>query len=93
MPGHKEHIVELDILGRKIRVMSEEDDDYIKEVEEYLNEKMGEIKESTKAVATIDLALLIALNVTSEFLKVKKAMEEAEKSSEDLIAKIDRRTF
>ncbi len=87
----KDNIVEIRILGQKLVVKSDENKDYIKDVEDYLNGKIDEIKESTKAVSTLDLALLTALNVTGEYLRTRQTLEKVEKKSEELIQRIDRR--
>jgi cell division protein ZapA (FtsZ GTPase activity inhibitor) len=93
MSVHKDNIVELQVLGRKLVVKSGEDDEYIRQVEEYLNEKIGEVRETTKAVSSLDLALLTALNLTGECIKAKEELENMEKRSEELIQKIDRSKF
>ena len=83
--------VELDILGQKLAIKSEEDEEYIKTVQAVLNSKANEVKSSSKAVSTLDVALLTALNVTGELIKTKEILEKHEKRSEELIELIDRR--
>jgi cell division protein ZapA (FtsZ GTPase activity inhibitor) len=89
----KDNIVEIRVLGQKLVVKSDEKEEYIREVENYLNGKIEDIKESTKAVSTLDLALLTALNLTGEFLRTKQMLERVERRSEELIQLIDRRLF
>jgi cell division protein ZapA (FtsZ GTPase activity inhibitor) len=89
----KDNIVEIQILGQKLVLKSDEKEEYVREVENYLNGKIEDIKESTKAVSTLDLALLTALNLTGEFLRTKQMLERVEKRSEELIQLIDRRLF
>ncbi len=87
----KEKIIEIQILGQKLIVKSDEKEEYIREVENYLNSKVEEIKESTKAVSTLDIALLTALNIASEFIRTKKMLARVDRRSEELIKHIDRR--
>jgi cell division protein ZapA (FtsZ GTPase activity inhibitor) len=89
----KDNVVEIRVLGQKLVVKSDEKEEYIREVENYLNGKIEDIKESTKAVSTLDLALLTALNLTGEFLRTKQMLERVERRSEELIQLIDRRLF
>jgi cell division protein ZapA (FtsZ GTPase activity inhibitor) len=89
----KDNIVEIRVLGQKLVVKSDEKEEYIREVENYLNGKIEDIKESTKAVSTLDLALLTALNLTGEFLRTKQMLDRVERRSEELIQLIDRRLF
>lgn len=84
-------VIELNINGHKIAVKSEEEEGYIRAVEKYLNKKIEEVRENTKAVSTLDLALLAALNITGEVLKTKEMLERLERKSEELAELIDRR--
>jgi cell division protein ZapA len=81
----------MEILGQKIAVKSDEDEEYIKAVEAYLNHKVVEVRTNSKAVSTLDLALLAALNVTGELIKTKETLESQEKRFEELTQLIDRR--
>ncbi len=83
-------ILELEILGQKLAVKSDEDESYIRAVESYLNSKVLEIKDSTTAVSTLDLALLAALNVTGELVKTKEKLKSQDERTETLIQLIDR---
>jgi len=85
-------VIELKIYGHKLVVKSEEDEDYIRTVENYLNTKIEEVKENTKAVSTLDLALLAALNITGEVIKTKEMLERLGRKSEELAKRIDRET-
>lgn len=84
-------VAELKIFGHKLLVKSEEGEEYIRAVEDYLNTKIEEVKENTKAVSTLDLALLAALNITGEVIKTKEMLERLGRKSEELAQKIDRR--
>ncbi len=84
-------VMELEILGQKIAVKSDEDDEYIKAVQVYLNNKVSEVKTNSKAVSSLDLALLVALNVTGELIKTKETLESQEKRFDELTQLIDRR--
>lgn len=85
------NVVELKINGHKLVVRSVEGVEYIKAVEDYLNNKIEEVKENTKAVSTLDLTLLAALNITGEALKTKEILERLGEKSEELTQQIDRR--
>jgi len=84
-------VAELRIFGHKLLVKSDEGEEYIRAVEDYLNTKIEEVKESTKAVSTLDLALLAALNITGEVIKTKEILERLGRKSEELAHEIDRR--
>ncbi len=83
--------VELNILGQKLILRSDESEEYVREVEGYLVRKIEEVKHKTKAVATLDLALLVALNVTGELISVKDKLEGMENRSGELCELLDKR--
>lgn len=85
------NIAELRINGHKLVVKSDEGEEYIRAVEDYLNNKIEEVKENTKAVSTLDLMLLAALNITGEVLRTKEILERLGEKSEELASRIDRR--
>ncbi len=84
-------VAELKICGHVLTVKSAEGEDYIRAVEDYLNNKIEEVKGTTKAVSTLDLALLAALNITGEVIKTKEKLERLGRKSEELADMIDRR--
>ena len=83
--------VEINILGQKLTLRSDENEEYVRAVEGYLMRKIEEVKQKTKAVATLDLALLVALNVTGELISVKDKLEGVEKRSCELVESLDKR--
>ncbi len=84
-------VAELKIDGRTLVVKSEEGEGHIRKVEEYLNTKIEEVKEGSKAVSTLDIALLAALNITGEAIKAKETLETLGRRAEELTELIDRR--
>lgn len=87
---HKK-VAELKIGGHKLVVKSEEGEEHIRKVEEYLNNKIEEVKEGSKAVSSLDIALLAALNITGEVIKARETLETLGRRSEELTELIDRR--
>jgi len=75
---------ELNINGHRLVVKSEEGEEYRRAVEGYLNNKIEEVKKNTRAVSTLDLALLAALNITGEVIKSKEILERLEVKTEEL---------
>lgn len=85
------NIVELQILGHRLVIKSGEDKEYIAKVEEYLNEKLEEVKSGTKSVSTLDLSLLAALNIAGEYIKTKEVLDRLGVKAEELAQLIDRK--
>ncbi|MFQ5585490.1 MAG: cell division protein ZapA [Thermodesulfobacteriota bacterium] len=83
--------VEVNILEQRLYVKSDEEEEYIRRVETYLNKKVEEIKNNTKAVSTLDVALLTVLNVAGDYLKTVERLGELENRSTKLAELIERR--
>jgi cell division protein ZapA len=83
--------VEVNILEQRLYVKSDEDEEYIRRVETYLNRKVEEIKNNTKAVSTLDVALLTVLNVAGDYLKTIERFGDVEDRSTKLTELIERR--
>ena len=83
--------IEIQINGHRLVVKSAEGDEHLRNVEDYLNSKIEEVKEKTKAASTLDLALLAALNITGEVIKTKGAHAKVKKRSQQMSKEINRR--
>ncbi|MEE9591479.1 MAG: cell division protein ZapA [Thermodesulfobacteriota bacterium] len=83
--------IEINILEQKLLVKSEEGEEYVKEVEAYLNKKVEEIKKRTRAVSTLDVVLLTALNMAGDYLKTIERLGELENRSGKLAKFIERK--
>ncbi len=82
---------ELRINNHSLIVKSNEGMEYMKAVEAYLNRQIEEVKENTRAVSTLDIALLAALNITGEVIKTREKLEEVEQHSKVLSEFIEKR--
>jgi len=89
----KERLVEIKVFGQTYTVKTDAEEDYIREVAKYVNEKMEEILKKTKSVSTLNVAILTALNVADDLLREKEKrttlVREVEAKSRDLVEKID----
>jgi cell division protein ZapA len=63
--------VEVTILGRRIRIRSDDDDDYIREVADYVNERMEEVQKATQTTASMNVAILVAMNIADDLFKAQ----------------------
>ena len=85
--------VEIKVMGQKFMVRSDSGDDYVNEVASFVDNKVTEIMKTSKSVASLNVAILAAMNIADEFLKYKagkeKRFEEAQKKIKDLIELID----
>ncbi|HUL38454.1 MAG TPA: cell division protein ZapA [Thermodesulfobacteriota bacterium] len=89
----KEQLVEIKIFGQTYTVKTDAEEEYIKEVAKYVNDKMEEVLKKTKTVSTLNVAILTALNIADDLIKEKERrkalLREIETKSKDLVEKID----
>jgi len=80
-------------MGQKFMVRADTDDDYVQKVASYVNEKMQDIIRSTKSVASLNVAILAAMNIADELFKNRanssKSQKIVEQKIQDMIELID----
>ena len=81
------------ILGQELSVLSDSEDEQVANVVQFVNEKMEEVLQDRNGLKTLDVAILAALNISEEFLKLKEVHQEIcdqlENRSEKLIQLIE----
>lgn len=84
---------EVQIMGQKFMVKSESDDDYVDQVAVYVDQKINEVIQNTKSVASLNVAILAAMNIADEYFRFRRDRGEKfstmEKKIQDLIELID----
>lgn len=88
--------VEIKVMGQKFTVRSDSTEEYVNEVANFVEEKINEVMRSTKAVASLNVVILAAMNIADEFMKFKqtkdKQWDNAEKKIKNVIELIDLQT-
>ncbi len=84
-------IVEIDIFNKKYHIKTDEDDGYIDEVVGYVRGKIADISNQAGAVGTINVAVLTALNIADDYVKLKKKVDNLGKRSIKLVETIEER--
>jgi len=83
-------VVEVNILEQKLLVKSQEGEEYVKRVADYLNSKIEEVKKNSKAVSTLNVALLAAMNITDDYFEAKERVVKLEGRAKELSELIDK---
>lgn len=71
--------VEVNILGKRLHIRSGDDEQYVQEVAKYVDEKMKEVHETFRGTASMDVAILAAMNIADDYFKTRgqnKALTE-----------------
>jgi cell division protein ZapA len=87
------NLIRVEILGREYTVKSDEGEERVKAIADYVNRKIKEVSESGQTVSTLNLAILAALNIANDYFKAvegqKNFCQSIEARSGRLIAMID----
>ncbi len=79
----------INVLGQEFSVLSDKEDAHVASVVQYVNDRADEIERSTKNLTTLNISILVALNIADEYLKLKGEKDDIynqlEKKSENLI--------
>ncbi len=86
--------VKVKILDSEYVLKSEEEIQEIYRIADYVNQKMKEVKNNTEGLSEKKMAILVALNIASDYFQLLKEKEELidriGRKTEQLIRYIDR---
>ena len=68
--------VNVEIMGQNLIVASDDDDSWIRSVAETVDEKIKHIRSTSRAVNSINVAILAALNFADELERLKREHKE-----------------
>jgi len=90
--------VRVEILGREYTIRSDEGEERVKKIAQYVDEKLKNISENTRTASTLNAAILAALDIANDYFEAKEGrthldqrVEEIETKSSRLIELIDAR--
>jgi len=85
--------IEIKVMGQKFMVRSESSEEYINAVADFVDQKITEIMKGSKSVASLNVAILAAMNIADEFMKYKdqkdKQVSKVEEKIKTVIELID----
>jgi cell division protein ZapA len=88
-----ENLVEVQILGRKILLTHDGNEDYAREIAEFVNDKMERVQAESKSTTTLNVAILTALDIADDYFKQigrhREVCEKIDKQCLDLVNFID----
>ncbi|MDY6842882.1 MAG: cell division protein ZapA [Thermodesulfobacteriota bacterium] len=80
--------IDINILGIGLSVKTEQNEEEVKRIEEYVNNKILEIVNTDKTVDTLYLITLAALNIASDYFNVVKERSEIEQCFEKKVERL-----
>lgn len=85
--------VEVTILGQKFVVRSDSEESYVREVAQFVDQRMNEISQRMKSVSNLNVAILAAMNIADDYFGYKRkkdqTVQNVGKKMEELIGLID----
>ena len=70
--------MKIEIYNQAYNVQADENEEYIKQLAEFVDAKMRSVAEATRTVDTVRVAVLAALNIADELHTVKKRQDALE---------------
>ena len=77
-------------MGQRLMVKSEESEEHVRKVARYVDEQIRQLAD-TRFASTLDLALVTALNIASEYWKLQHQQEEAHQTINRMAQRIGAR--
>ena len=62
----------LELFGQRLTVLSDTDEERVKDIVDFVNRKLEEVRDSSKRVQTDQIALLAALNIAEELFRERQ---------------------
>ncbi|MCJ7775641.1 MAG: cell division protein ZapA [Desulfobulbaceae bacterium] len=76
--------IRIKLLEHEYLIRSDENEDRVKSIAQYIHDKFGEIRENTEGLSETKTAILAAFDIASEYFQLLKARD-------DLVENIERR--
>jgi cell division protein ZapA len=68
--------LDVEIMGQRLTVASDDGDDHVRRVAEYVDQQMRQLASGPRPASMMQLAMLTALNIASEYWKLQQEQEE-----------------
>ena len=75
--------VRVNILGQTYNIKGDASPDYIAQLADYVNEKVEEVSRNLSSVNSLQVAILVSLNIADEYFQVKNISTGIEGAIED----------
>ncbi|HOP62859.1 MAG TPA: cell division protein ZapA [Spirochaetota bacterium] len=75
--------VKVNILGQTYSIKGDAPPEYIMQLADYVNEKVEEVSRNVSSVSTLQMAILVSLNIADEYYQLKRINTGIEGAIED----------
>ncbi|WP_102345335.1 cell division protein ZapA [Bacillus sp. Marseille-P3661] len=88
MSGQNKKRISVEIYGQHYTIVGDENSSHIRKVSNMVDEKMREINDANPYLDTSKLAVLTALNIVNDFLKLQNEYDDLTKEYQILLKKL-----
>jgi len=81
-------LVEVEIMGQVFSVTSDDGEEHVRRVAGYVDDKMREITAGGRVVSSHAAAVLVALNIASEYQKLAESIAQFEETIDRLATRL-----
>jgi cell division protein ZapA len=81
-------IMEVKIMGQRYRVKSEESEEYLGKLADYVNQQLTELQQHSSSVNLHNLAILTALNLADGLFKCRERQAQTKREMGERIRRI-----
>jgi cell division protein ZapA len=89
-------LVRVEIMGREYNIRSDEGEERVKKIAQYVDEKLRKISEISKTTSSLNAAILAAMDIANEYFEaleghthLRLRVEEIETKSSRLLERIN----
>jgi len=82
--------LEIEIMGQRLVVKSEDSEEHVRQAARYVDEQIRQLSD-TRFASTLDLALVAALNIASEYWKLQHQQEKVHQTINRMAQRIGAR--
>jgi cell division protein ZapA len=83
--------VTVEVAGQKFSLKTDADDEYVKSLAAFVNDKLTEARASGRTFSTHALAILAAMNIADELFQARKKQRRVREKSQRILALLEGR--
>ncbi len=85
--------LEIEIMGQRLTVRSEDGEEHVRKIARYLDQQIQQLAHTRSTASALDLVLVTALNIASEYWKLQHRQEEVDQTIDRMARRIGARLY
>lgn len=88
MAASKKKETQVEIYGRSYTILGDAGEEYTRQLASYVNQKMQEIAKQTSTISTVNLAILVALNIADDLFRLQEQIKANDSLLQDKLTNV-----